>query len=63
MSPPAVVYDGAVSRADLDVWDSELESLFSRMRPLFYRTESRRHAEQYVRGLLAPLERKNGGFK
>ena len=60
MSKPVVVYDGAVSRADLDVWNSELGSLFSRMRPLFYRTESRKHAEQYVRGLLAPLERKNG---
>ena len=60
MSKPVVVYDGAVSRADLDVWNSELEGLFSRMRPLFYRTESRKHAEQYVRGLLAPLERKNG---
>lgn len=55
-----VVYDGAVARADLDVWESGLESLFARMRRLFYRTESRRHAEQYVRGLLAPIERKNG---
>jgi SRSO17 transposase len=27
--------------------------------PLFYRTESRMHAEHYLRGLLAPLERKN----
>ncbi len=57
---PGVVYDDAVTRADLDVWESELESVFARMHPLFYRTESRRHAEQYVRGLLAPLERKNG---
>jgi SRSO17 transposase len=60
MSPPVVGYDGVVSRADLEVWESELESLFSRMRPLFYRSESKKHAEQYVRGLLAPLERKNG---
>jgi SRSO17 transposase len=56
----AVVYDGAVSRVDLEVWESALEGLFSRMHPLFYRTESRKHAEQYVRGLLAPIERKNG---
>jgi SRSO17 transposase len=54
------VYGGAVTRADLDVWESGLEGLFARMRQLFYRTESRRHAEQYVRGLLAPIERKNG---
>lgn len=55
-----VVYDGAVVRADLDVWESELEGVFARMGSLFYRTESRKHAEQYVRGLLSPLARKNG---
>jgi SRSO17 transposase len=54
------VYDGAVTRADLDVWESELESLLARIGPLFYRTESKKHAEQYVRGLLSPIERKNG---
>jgi SRSO17 transposase len=55
-----VVYDGAVTRPDLDTWNAELDDLFRRIRPLFYRTESKRHAEQYFRGLLAPLERKNG---
>ncbi len=55
-----VVYDGAVVRADLDVWESELESVFAQIGSLFYRTESRKHAEQYVRGLLSPLARKNG---
>jgi SRSO17 transposase len=55
-----VVYDGAVTREDLDRWNSELDGLFARMNSLFYRTESKRHAEQYVRGLLAPIERKNG---
>jgi SRSO17 transposase len=55
-----VVYDGAVSRADVDVWESELESLFERISSLFYRAESKKHAEQYGRGLLSPLERKNG---
>jgi SRSO17 transposase len=56
----SVVYDGAVTRTDLDAWESGLEGLFARMHRLFYRTESRRHAEHYVRGLLAPIERKNG---
>lgn len=56
----SVVYDGAVTREDLVVWESELESLLMRIRPLFYRTESKRHAEQYLRGLLSSLERKNG---
>jgi SRSO17 transposase len=58
--PTVVVYDDAVTRADLDAWESDLQGLLARMSPLFYRTESRRHAEQYLRGLLAPLERKNG---
>jgi SRSO17 transposase len=59
-SCPAVVYDGAVTRADVDRWESELEGLLARIRPLFYRTESKKHAEQYFRGLLSPIERKNG---
>jgi len=57
---PQVVYDGAVTREELDGWNAELECLFARMGPVFYRTESRRHAEQYLRGLLAPIQRKNG---
>ena len=57
---PQIVYDGEVTREDLGIWNSELEGLFARMGRLFYRTESRRHAEQYVRGLLAPIQRKNG---
>jgi SRSO17 transposase len=54
------VYDGAVTRADVDVWESGLEGLLARIRPLFYRTESKRHAGQYFRGLLSSIERKNG---
>ena len=60
MDRPVVVYDGAVSRTDVDVWESELKSLCERISSLFYRAESKKHAEQYVRGLLSPLERKNG---
>jgi SRSO17 transposase len=37
-----------------------LQGVFARIRPLFYRTESKKHAEQYMRGLLSPLARKNG---
>ncbi len=55
-----VVYDGAVTRDDVIAWEGDLQVLFSRMHPLFRRSESRKHAEQYVRGLLAPLQRKNG---
>jgi SRSO17 transposase len=55
-----VVYDGAVSRGDVDMWESELGSLLAWVSALFYRVESKKHAESYIRGLLAPLERKNG---
>ncbi|MGH3976654.1 MAG: IS701 family transposase [Pseudonocardiaceae bacterium] len=46
--------------AHLDEWDDELAGLTTRIAPLFYRQESKRHAEQYLRGLLSPLARKNG---
>jgi SRSO17 transposase len=52
--------DGAVTRDDLDAWEAEFRRVAERISPLFYRTESRAHAERYLRGLLAPLERKNG---
>jgi SRSO17 transposase len=55
-----VVYDGAVVRDDLDVWNAELQGMFARTRSLFYRTESKKHAEQYMLGLLSTVERKNG---
>lgn len=52
--------DGAVTPEDLEAWDREFEDLVARIKPLFYRTDSRMHAEHYLRGLLAPLEKKNG---
>jgi len=55
-----VVYDDAVTPADLEEWESDLQVLFARIRPLFYRTESKQHAEQYLRGLTSGLKRKNG---
>ncbi|MEV6675235.1 IS701 family transposase [Streptomyces sp. NPDC051162] len=50
----------AVSPADLAVWDREFAALGERTTPLFYRPESQEHALQYLRGLLSPLQRKNG---
>src|SRR6266511_5417762 len=54
-----IVYDGAVTRADLATWESDLEGALTRIRPLFYRTESKKHAEQYVRGLLSSIQRRS----
>jgi SRSO17 transposase len=59
-STPTTVYDGAVVSADLDAWECEFSEVVARVRPLFYRSESKRHAEQYLRGLMSPLARKNG---
>jgi SRSO17 transposase len=53
-------YDAAVTSADLEKWEGELAGLIERFGSVFYRTESRRHAGQYLRGLLSPLARKNG---
>lgn len=52
--------DSAVTLEDLEAWDNEFDGVLTRINPLFYRAESRMHAEHYLRGLLAPLERKNG---
>jgi SRSO17 transposase len=41
-------------------WESGLQDLFARVAGRFSRVEPRRLAFAYVRGLLAPLERRNG---
>jgi SRSO17 transposase len=56
----ARVDDGGVTRADLDAWEAEFEGVCSRVDGLFARPEPRVHARHYLRGLVAPLERKNG---
>jgi len=38
----------------------EIEALTARLRPHFRRGAAHRHAGEYVRGLLGPVERKNG---
>ena len=40
--------------------EAEIEALTARLRPHFRRGASHRHAGEYVRGLLGPVERKNG---
>jgi SRSO17 transposase len=44
----------------VESWDLQLEDLFACFAGRFSRVEPRRYAFAYVRGLLAPLERKNG---
>ncbi len=45
---------------DVAAWAAELEQLGARIAPRFGRAEPRRRALAYLRGLLAPVERKNG---
>src|SRR3954452_16305393 len=40
--------------------ETEIEALTARLRPHFRRGAGHRHAGEYVRGLLGPVERKNG---
>src|SRR3954454_3532746 len=51
-----VVVDAAVVAS----WQGGLDDLFARFAGRFFRVEPRRLAFAYVRGLLAPLERRNG---
>jgi SRSO17 transposase len=45
---------------DLDRWADSFDAFHARFGTLFARRETREQAEKYVRGLLAPVERKNG---
>ena len=54
------IEDGGVTRADLDAWEAEFGNVCSLISPLFHRPEPGNHARQYLRGLLAPIQRKNG---
>ncbi|MFJ5535214.1 IS701 family transposase [Streptomyces sp. NPDC093261] len=46
--------------AEVDLWQGELESVFARVAGRFIRADLRRRMRDYVRGLLAPVGRKNG---
>ena len=49
-----------VTQADVQGWAEGLEGVVERIAPRFGRAEPRRRARSYLRGLLAPVERKNG---
>jgi SRSO17 transposase len=46
--------------AEAQAWAAGLDELMTRLDARFRRSEPRRRARAYLRGLLAPLERKNG---
>ncbi|MER6031663.1 IS701 family transposase [Streptomyces sp. NPDC001851] len=45
---------------EVDQWHGELEAVFARVAGCFARVDLRRRMRDYVRGLLAPVGRKNG---
>ncbi|MGW5974846.1 IS701 family transposase [Streptomyces sp. NPDC055186] len=51
---------GDVTVDEVHRWAAGLDALHARIGPYFLRSEPRQRAGQYLRGLLAPLERKNG---
>lgn len=55
-----MVDGGDVSLVDLKEWSEEFDGVVRRIEPLFAQSTSRVQAERYLRGLLAPIERKNG---
>src|SRR6266852_4164089 len=42
------------------VWGAAFEEVCERIGPVFARSETRERAQTYLRGLLSPVERKNG---
>jgi SRSO17 transposase len=49
-----------VTTVDVDQWSGELDRLHARIADRFTRSEPRRRARQYLSGLVAGLDRKNG---
>jgi SRSO17 transposase len=49
-----------VTQSDVQSWATGLEEVVERIAPRFGRAEPRRRARSYLRGVLAPVERKNG---
>ncbi len=45
---------------ELEVWAEEFEAFHARFAHIFARSEPREQAAKYIRGLLSPIERKNG---
>ena len=49
-----------MTRGELDGWEESFAAFHARLADLFGRSETREQARKYLRGLLAPVGRKNG---
>ena len=57
--PKPVEYPDAVTASNLKEWSLAFEEVCARFEVRWSRPEPRMHFRQYLRGLLAPLQRKN----
>jgi len=58
MASPQFESPSAASAAE--IWTDAFEEICQRMAPCFVQVQTRQRAQAYVRGLLSPVERKNG---
>ena len=49
-----------VSLEEVQQWGEQFNQLTERIAPHFKRRETKQHAQAYLKGLLSPIERKNG---
>jgi SRSO17 transposase len=53
-------FEAATAASAEEVWTEAFEEMCQRMGPCFAQVQTRQRAQAYVRGLLSPVERKNG---
>src|SRR5947209_9781794 len=56
-SPP---FESPFAASAAEIWIDAFEEICQRMSPCFVQVQTRQRAQAYVRGLLSPVERKNG---
>jgi SRSO17 transposase len=56
-SPP---FESPTAALAAEIWRDAFEEICQRMSPYFVQVQTRQRAQAYVRGLLSPVERKNG---
>ena len=56
-SPP---FKSPTAASAAEIWRDAFEEICQRMSPCFVQVQTRQRAQAYVRGLLSPVERKNG---
>jgi SRSO17 transposase len=53
-------FESASAASAAEIWTAAFEEMYQRLSPCFAQVQTRQRAQAYVRGLLSPVERKNG---